>query len=313
MKHIKFFKTKAERDAAEVERPYVIYIKDVNKLEFADEYPIRTDSNPELMSVLYNLGWAANSDYMTEEECEAVTDAMLASSVTSNTSAFTSIISFNELVYFKNISVIPDYCFYNCQNLTAIQFPKGIVEIGANAFRKCISLTSIDLPTNLQTLGDGAFMTVPLELAVVPASCSNIGSNVFYIDNNMTQGTKRIDFSLTNITKTPNATYRNNPIWVKLPSTCTGSNGGNIMGNTAYAHKGWIWFNCTSPFTGTFGDVIGLKKTVRVYVPDDYVDVWKASSVKYTNTSGMTWAAYSSHIYPHSQWETDKNNGVIDV
>lgn len=313
MKHIKFFKTKAERDAAVIERPYVIYTKDVNSIEFADEYPIKADSNPELMTVLYNLGWAENSDFMTKEECEAVTDAMLASSVTSNTSAFTSVITFNELIYFKNLSIIPDYCFYNCSNLNSIQFPKGIISIGSFAFSKCGSLTDLELPSNLQTLGEEAFSSVPLNLVVIPASCQNIGRNAFCIaeGETLSSGTRRIDLSLTNLTSTPYGMYENSVIWVKFPSTCVSSAGLNIIGTSGYSYKGWLWFDCTSPYTGTYGDIIGEKKVIRVYVPDEYVDVWKSSSAKYNNSK--IWSNYASNIYPHSQWETDKNNGVIDV
>jgi hypothetical protein len=80
-----------------------------------EEIIITSESNPVVMSVCYNQGWAANPDYMTKREAEKVTDIGNAfagpySGGTYVLPEFDSdvfIKTFNELQYFTSISKLP--------------------------------------------------------------------------------------------------------------------------------------------------------------------------------------------------------------
>ena len=57
----------------------------------------------------------------------------------------------------EGITSIPDYSFYNNENLTSIQLPSTVTSIGRSAFEKCKSLESIVLSDNVLSLGPSAF------------------------------------------------------------------------------------------------------------------------------------------------------------
>ena len=52
---------------------------------------------------------------------------------------------------------IKERAFYGCQNLTKIDFPKGINEIGKMAFMECSALKLTKIPGSIKTLGESAF------------------------------------------------------------------------------------------------------------------------------------------------------------
>lgn len=305
MKHIKYFETSAARAAATLERPYLVYTEETGLLEIEDEFPITSEKNAALMSVCYSQGWAENADYMTYEECEAVTNEQLAASVTvdgdTHTSAFTSVVNFNELKLFKGITVIPEYCFYNCSVLEHIDL-QNISAISAYAFYGCSHITELELPNTLTSIGGYALSGVGLSSIVIPSSCT-------YIDSYALLGIPRLDLTKTSISTMPKHIY-NNPIWVKIPSTCTKSGGDNKIGTYGYTKKGWLWFDGKTPYSGTYGDAVGNQYPVRVYVPDDVVDIWKNSSIKVN--SSVEWRSIAGYIFPHSQWADDLVQGLIE-
>lgn len=314
MKYIRLFQTASQRAAATIFKPSVIFTKETEALEFINEDPINSDKNAELMAVCYAQGWAAHENYMTYEECAAVTDAQLADSVTivteggttTYTSAFTQVVSLSELRYFTGITAIPAYCFYQCASITSVILPTSLREIGANAFSGCSGLTNkeITLHEGLERIGSYG-LACPLYKAVVPSTCNTIGDRALL-------SVKRIDLTATSIVKTPYACY-NNPIWVKFPSTCTASAGKNNIGTYGYGSdtKGWIWFDCEQPYGGTYGDDIGGQFPVRIYVKDSVVDTWKGSTVPYNN--GDAWSTKADYIFPQSQWEQDLANELIRI
>lgn len=309
MKYIRLFETAEEREAAVLERPYVVYTKDIDLLEMADEYPITSAKNAALMSVCYSQGWAENQTFMTEEECAAVTDAMLADTVTSvddtYTSAFVGVSSFNELIYFKGLTTIPSYCFTGCTSLTSITIPDNITTIASYAFNGCTGFNSkeVKLPSKLVSLGASAFNSVALYKIVIPSTCTSLGSSAF-------KSAKRIDMSeCLSFTTLPSLFQ--NPVWVKIPKNVTKFTAASAIGTYGYNNtKGWLWLDSTIPFEGSYSFLIADKFPVRIYVPDDYVNVYKTSTTK-INLYGTTWADRAQYIYPQSQWQTDLDGGYI--
>lgn len=56
-----------------------------------------------------------------------------------------------------DITLIGNYSFYGCTNLTTIHIPNKVTSIGDNAFTRCTSLTQIILPDSVITLGEHVF------------------------------------------------------------------------------------------------------------------------------------------------------------
>jgi len=117
--------------------------------------------------------------------------------------ALTSI-TFNEGLKYMN----PD-CFYNNQNLTEVNLPVGLTEVGKYAFTDCKALstivipegvtkldvgcfhytniTSIRLPNSLEVIESNAFrQCLSLTSVTIPANVQKIGSKAFYGSHNLT-------------------------------------------------------------------------------------------------------------------------------
>jgi hypothetical protein len=78
-----------------------------------------------------------------------------AAAVTSLGDVFDSnntITSFNELQYFTGLTSIINGAFYDCEQLTSVIIPHGVVTIENHAFRGCINLVNVTLPTTLREI-----------------------------------------------------------------------------------------------------------------------------------------------------------------
>ena len=77
------------------------------------------------------------------------------------------ITSFDEFQYFTGLTLIADYAFSGCSNLTSIIIPAGAhyIAIGNYAFSSCSSLTNIFIPDHVTSIGEYAF-----------SDCSNLVS-----------------------------------------------------------------------------------------------------------------------------------------
>ena len=186
----------------------------------APPYAIMRETNAPLMDVKYKAGLAANEDYMTYEEAQAVTDAKKIADAIKQVGS----ISFNEFRYFTGITSLSNSCFDNCTSLTSIKLPNSVTSIGDNCFAGCTSLTSITLSENLTSIGNsnnhsdcfaGCTSLVSIE---IPDSVTFIGSGCFY---NCT--------SLTSITLSKNVTSLGDSFFyscsslasIELPSSIT--------------------------------------------------------------------------------------------
>lgn len=88
-----------------------------------------------------------------------------------------SSISYQEKSYF--VTTIMDYAFSRT-DITSIQLPNSIKEIGESAFSRCSLLTNIEIPSGLQTIQDLAFNDCEnLENIFLPKSIHYIGNAAF--------------------------------------------------------------------------------------------------------------------------------------
>ncbi|MCR4916701.1 MAG: leucine-rich repeat domain-containing protein, partial [Prevotella sp.] len=120
------------------------------------------------------LSWDSDGDgELSAEEALAATN--LGESFRNNT----TITSFDELKYFRNLTELPAYAFEGCTALSAITLPNNITLIGSDAFRQS-GITAINLPTSLTTIGSGAFSNcAALKRIEFHSGVLAIGDNAF--------------------------------------------------------------------------------------------------------------------------------------
>ncbi len=85
------------------------------------------------------------------------------------------------------VTGLADGCFDDCEFLTEISLPDGLVEIGDAAFYDCIKLTEITLPETVTTIGSDAFSgCTALSEITIPESVTEIRSYAFDSTEGMT-------------------------------------------------------------------------------------------------------------------------------
>lgn len=76
--------------------------------------------------------------------------------------------------------VIGDWCFANCSNLTEMNIPETVVEIGASVFAGCSNLTKINIPETVTKIGKAAFdCCTSLTEIYIPETVTEMGNGVF--------------------------------------------------------------------------------------------------------------------------------------
>ena len=126
-----------------------VVITNFNRIDYPDvaidfgvyilnENIILTDkTNPTVMSVCYNNGWAVSEKYLTRDEAEAITDISTAFSKVKNNNW-----SFNEFRYFTSVTELTDGAFAN-SNITSINIPNNITNLGVGVFENCKELKDV--------------------------------------------------------------------------------------------------------------------------------------------------------------------------
>lgn len=276
MKYIRLFNTLAERAAAVLVPPFLVYTKETNKLEIQDVTPINSVENPELMALMYSWGWAEHEQFMTFDECAAVTDAQFASKAgtSSSNSLFVGVTDFSALQYFTGLTTIPSYCFNGATSITRIIFPETIDTIGNFIFsgNACAGVADMSKTkiTRCPLLWNSSNQCGNLKGLSLPDTCYYIG--------NGSQGVWD-----------GNASRTGNLLWFKIPNT-------QKVCCTRYS----IGSNYTSK--------------LRLYVPDDMVETYKTDTETDGQSAGRNtaWSTFANNFYPMSQWQTDVDNGVIE-
>ena len=128
------------------------------------------DANVKAICV---ANWDTNGDgELSSAEAAAVTS--LGTVFKDNT----DITSFNELVYFTELSDIASHAFDGCTNLSSVMLPNNIIIIGNYAFRGCSSLVSVTLSDQLVRIMNNAFVNCSaLSHIDIPSTVTYIGSS----------------------------------------------------------------------------------------------------------------------------------------
>lgn len=140
---------------------------------FAEGIAITKKTNPEVMAICYEQGWAEHEDYMTKDEAAAVG---------SIGSAFsrTAIKTFNEFEHFTSVTEVPDSAFQYCNYLTSIKLPNSITIIGGYAFNSNTQLSEVTLPMSLVNIGTYAFKSNSRLISIVlPEGLTTLGYGAF--------------------------------------------------------------------------------------------------------------------------------------
>jgi hypothetical protein len=116
-----------------------------------------SETNPEVMKILYESGISNNEHYLLKSEAALITDDDLYPSV--NNSVFKSkksIVTFNEFKYFTGVTKVGAYSFSECTNLKSITLPRSIKRIESYAFSNT-DIRSIEIPVNVDFIDQSAF------------------------------------------------------------------------------------------------------------------------------------------------------------
>ncbi len=113
----------------------------------------------------------------------------------------------------KGVTVIGDWAFHDCDNLTNITIPKGVMSIGERAFSGCDNLTDITIAEGVTSIGDNAFRDCDnLTDIAIPNSVTSIGDYAFYACRSLTditipEGVISIGSNVFGSVKTPLIIY----------------------------------------------------------------------------------------------------------
>ena len=138
----------------------------------------------------YSLRFTANPLYEgAEVSCEVQPTEPTAITIPST-------IEINDLEF--NVTAISNSAFYNCQNLTSIEIPAGVTQIGSYAFANVdeygnigpqsrLSSVTFEEGSQLTMIGSYAFAGCSILTSIeIPASVTQIGSSAFSNCNRMT-------------------------------------------------------------------------------------------------------------------------------
>ena len=193
MKYLKYFKTDVDRQnyfsSDDFVTPNVSYAEDTNIVYYSpgDEIIMTSKSNPEVMKVCYNQGWAASPSEMYASEAAKVKSIGTAfqglggnSGGNESGSSITSFtFSFDEFKYFTGVTSIDDNAF-SASTIVSITIPNSVTSIGDSAFNKCSKLTSITIPNSVTSIGASAFYNCnKLTSITIPNSVTSIGEMAF--------------------------------------------------------------------------------------------------------------------------------------
>ena len=161
----------------------------------------------------------------------------------------------------NTVTSIGNCAFSGCSAMFACELPEGMVSIGNNTFEGCTSLTMIDIPDTVTSIGSGAFKDcLNFRSISIPSGVTSIAAQTFYNCDGLTD--------------------------IELPSSITS------IGNSAFANCEGLYSIIMPvndpPIIGT-GVFDYTSSDLKIYVPSEYVDVYK-------RTTG--WSTYANKIYP---------------
>jgi len=79
----------------------------------------------------------------------------------------------------EGTTVIEEFAFEKCAELTSVTIPDTVTEIGEGAFMECTGLTSIVFPKSVKTIGRRAFDGTGLIEVILPKSVKKVDDMAF--------------------------------------------------------------------------------------------------------------------------------------
>ena len=159
-----------------------------------DSIAISRLTNPYLMDVMYDNGLAQDPNKMTKIEAMLVTNNDLygnSSTHSQSTSIFakssdfrTKVTSFDEFQYFRIVTEIDPYLFYNCTALKNITLPPSINLVDTYAFYNC-NLEKFVCESELNAINDNAFYGCSSLKELEFFSIKNISINSAFPNNSV--------------------------------------------------------------------------------------------------------------------------------
>ena len=128
-------------------------------------YILSPDRNPEFFYALCEMckgifdDLPSNENGFTQEDLNQITCLFLNRTNENTKSYFENVTSLDELQYFNNLKIIPSWCFFNCEELKSVIFPKNLEILEMFSFGGCISLEELDFPEHLLEINSAAFVT----------------------------------------------------------------------------------------------------------------------------------------------------------
>ena len=188
MKYLKYFKTDVDRQnyfsSDDFVTPNVSYAEDTNIVYYSpyDKIIMTSESNPEVMKVCYNQGWAASPSEMYASEAAKVKS--IGTAFNGGHYGYDGLIkstfSFDEFKYFTGVTSIVTNAF-RLSKIVSITIPDSVTSIGDSAFNRCFSLTSVTIPDSVTSIEGNAFSYCSgLTSVTIPDSVTSIGRYAFY-------------------------------------------------------------------------------------------------------------------------------------
>ena len=142
---------------------------------------IDSESNSELLAILYDAGLIANESYATLAEIRAINSSQFADAF----ATASTLTHFDEFEMFTGVKKLPDYMFQGCPNLESITFPESVYKLGKNVLAGCNSLDSVKVDGNNPKYysPEGSNLIVDKTTRTIVAGCGNstIPNDVYYI------------------------------------------------------------------------------------------------------------------------------------
>ena len=218
-----------------------------------------TFADPAVEAIVL-ANWDNGDGYFMKSEAEAVT------SIGTVFKGNTEIVSFDELQYFTNITILSGTtdasgAFRDCTNLQSIVIPESVKKLQNFTFYNCSMLSHANLE-NIESIGPSCFLASGIIKAIIPCA-KTIDNQGFYQCPNLKVAVMR------DIVTIANRGFRESPLET-------------------------VVINNVTPPTIAANTFIG--SSCPIYVPDVNVETYKSAS---------NWTDYASRIKGISQLATD--------
>ena len=167
----------------------------------------------------------------------------------------------------SNIICIGMEAFKDCKDLTFVNMPNSITDIGFGAFDNC-GITSITIPNTVINIGDYAFNYCNFASIVIPQNVKEIGTCAFNGCRKLTSVTILCD----------NVSWMTFSGCVNLTSITLGENVKYIDGNAFWNCRKIKNVYCYATEVPKTGSYLFSQTNLTIYVPASSIDLYKADN-----------------------------------